>query len=204
MANGPKVWKAASSLSWRADRVGDLVAAVADVHVPERRGRVEVGLALVVPDRRAAALRDDDLASRRLGHIREPTPQLCHVSSFVTGDGEPTAAGTAPAAGDAVSVIDVRHPGGGVGGFLVERLGLEQRLGQRIELGALAAQQLEGARVRLVGQPPHLGIDRLLGQLRGLGDAGQQRPAARRRRALRPARWPGSCPSARPSGVRSP
>ena len=68
----------------------------------------------------------------------------------------------------------MRHAGGGVGRLLVERLGLEQRLRERVQLAALARQQLGRVGVRLVGQPPHLGVDDLLRVLRGLRDPGQQ------------------------------
>ena len=130
-------------LELRADRVGDLVAAIADVHVPERGGGIEVGLALVVPHRRAAALRDHDLTACGRRHVREPSPQLRHVvSSFLAGAPSLTAAcatasGTA-ALGAELDEERVRHAGGGVGGLLVERLGLEQRLRERVQLRALA------------------------------------------------------------------
>ena len=86
-------------LELRADRVGDLIAPVADVHVPQRGGRIEIGLAVDVPDGRALALGDHDLAASRRRHVRVPSPELCHVSSFVAGTSEPTAAcGTSAAA----------------------------------------------------------------------------------------------------------
>ena len=73
-------------------------------------------------------------------------------------------------------------PGGRVGVQLVERLALEQRLGQRVEPLAVVRQQLAHVVELLVHDPAHLGVDQLLGRLRDRLGPGQQRALAVARR----------------------
>ena len=56
------------------DGGGDLVAAVADVAVPERGGRVEVGAALAVDQFATAPADDYELLTRDLRHVGEGMP----------------------------------------------------------------------------------------------------------------------------------
>src|SRR5205823_15028810 len=56
------------------DGGGDLVAAVADIAVPERGGRVEVGAALAVDQFAAAPADDYELLARDLRHVGEGMP----------------------------------------------------------------------------------------------------------------------------------
>ena len=54
----------------------------------------------------------------------------------------------------------VRNPDGGVRVVLVERLALEQRVRERVELLAVPGQDAERALVALVADPAHLGIEK--------------------------------------------
>ena len=61
------------------DRLDHLLAAVADVGVPEARGAVEVALARVVPEVDALAARDHELVAGDGRHVRERVPVgACH------------------------------------------------------------------------------------------------------------------------------
>src|SRR5438045_2270081 len=66
--------------------------------------------------------------------------------------------------------------GGRVRVGLVERLVLEQRLGEGVELVAVVAQQVEHVVVQDGDELTNLLVDQLLGLRRDLGDTGQQRP----------------------------
>jgi hypothetical protein len=66
-----------------------------------------------------------------------------------------------------------RDAGGGVRVGLVERLVLEQRLGERVELRAIRAQQRLDVLVRRSDDPAHLVVDQLLRLGRDLGRAGK-------------------------------
>ena len=66
--------------------------------------------------------------------------------------------------------------GRGVGLVLVERLVLEQRLRQRIELRSVLAQQRDDFFVGLFHDAPDFGVDELLRVLRDLGGTGQDGP----------------------------
>src|SRR4051794_8128632 len=59
----------------RGGGVDDLLAAVADVDVPQARGAVEVAPAVGVPDVRALAARDDDLGAADGVHVGEGVPE---------------------------------------------------------------------------------------------------------------------------------
>ena len=68
--------------------------------------------------------------------------------------------------------VDARH---GVGVDLVERLALEQRLGEGVELLAVVADEPPvSPRVLLVDDPAYLLVDQLLGRLRTTAGAGQR------------------------------
>ena len=64
----------------RRGRVGDLGAAVADVRVPEAAGRVDVAVALVVPEVAALAALEDELAGGLHGvHVGDGVPEMRHA-----------------------------------------------------------------------------------------------------------------------------
>src|ERR1700738_5438294 len=71
-----------------------------------------------------------------------------------------------------------RHAGGAVGVLRVERLGLEQRMAEGVELVAMLAEHLGDLRMRVVDQTAHLLVDQALGVLGRLADAGKERPCA--------------------------
>ena len=62
--------------------------------------------------------------------------------------------------------LDALDPGHAVGIELVERLVLEQRLGQTVQPSSVLAQLLERAGVALIDDPPSLRLDQLAGRLR--------------------------------------
>jgi hypothetical protein len=59
----------------RRDGVRHLGAAVTDVGVPQRRGGIEVAVAVAVEDPRALAALDHQLTLRDRGHVREGMPE---------------------------------------------------------------------------------------------------------------------------------
>ena len=64
----------------RGGRIGDLGAAVADVRVPEAAGRVDVAVALVVPEVAALAALEDELAGGLHGvHVGDGVPEMGHA-----------------------------------------------------------------------------------------------------------------------------
>src|SRR5205823_7374750 len=65
-----------------------------------------------------------------------------------------------------------------VGRGLVDRLLLQQALDERIELGPVRLEEGDDLLLGPVDDAPDLGVDQLLGALRGLGYAGQERPLA--------------------------
>src|SRR5204863_311242 len=71
---------------------------------------------------------------------------------------------------------------GGIGLVFVERLVLEQRCREGVELVAIALQKRDNFRVRRLDDPPHLVVDQLLRVLRDFGDAWEERAAAVNRR----------------------
>ena len=172
-------------LELRPDRVGDLVAPVADVHVPERGGGIEIGLALHRPTR---SIRDPwrsrprDLpsppCSRTLAIAlsclvlcRRGTPSLPLPAARSRRQPARSRGWSRVSTGCAARLRRHRRP---------PRPASRPRAApSRARRGAPARAPAARARpVRLVGEPPHLGVDRLLCQLRGLGDPGQQRPVA--------------------------
>ena len=68
--------------------------------------------------------------------------------------------------------------GRGVGLVLVERLVLEQRVGQRVELFPVGAEKLDDLLVGLVHDPAHLLVDQLLRSLGDLTRPGEERATA--------------------------
>jgi hypothetical protein len=71
-----------------------------------------------------------------------------------------------------------RHAGGGVGVRRVERLGLEQRMAEGVELVAMLAEHLGDLRMGVVDQTAHLLVDQALGVPGRLADAGKERSGA--------------------------
>src|ERR1700709_481213 len=72
-----------------SDGGGDLRAAVSHIGVPQARGRVEVAIALLIPDPDGIAALDYELVALDGAHIREwvPKPRLLHLSASCGGGG---------------------------------------------------------------------------------------------------------------------
>src|SRR4029453_1821715 len=73
-----------------------------------------------------------------------------------------------------------RDSGRGIHVFLVERLVLQERVREGVELASVLLQQRNDLLMRLIDDAPNLVVDALLGGRRDLGGAGQEwaRPAA--------------------------